>query len=593
MYYIKKIKMSGSNGKVPDAIVNLEKGVNIIYGPSNTGKSYVIECINYVMGASSIRIDENKGYDTIELTLDVDGSAIVLTRKIGSSVVRLSGKLDGFEEGNYGEGGKRQLKQLWLSLIGIKEHHMIHIGSNKKARLGNRAFDHAFIIKENHIDDEDSILHSRDHSDWLKDLSAFLFLMTGNDYDDGKEHQSQETLDNKKKAVASFANAQLKSIKKQKDDLKNSNLNLSNMNVKECQQKVSDTLSRIELAEGQMNGFANDAEELSRKLYELDKKISMNRMLAERYRALHTQYQSDLKRLSFMVEGEVNKEDIKAPVKCPFCGATLVAEKKDSCIEAATHEVEKISIKITDLQSVRKDIDNETKDFVELRTKVQEELDKRENAINNYYSPKVSELRADLQRYTMILTYSQQMETLDRIEKRIRDGMKETVSQIADEENFKPKSYYDEDFLKNFNDIIEKLLKECNYEEYVSSYFDMDAFDVVVNDSKKSSFGQGYRAYLNVIVSMAMQIYLKEYGKYHPGIFAVDSPILTLKEHVDKQATTGMRVALFEYMIKQPCADQIIIVENELPELDYDGVNKIEFTKSDDGRYGFWPDYRK
>ncbi len=121
----------------------------------------------------------------------------------------------------------------------------------------------------------------------------------------------------------------------------------------------------------------------------------------------------------------------------------------------------------------------------------------------------------------------------------------------------------------------------------------LDAFDVVVNDSKKSSFGQGYRAYLNVIVSMAMQIYLKEYGKYHPGIFAVDSPILTLKEHVDKQATTGMRVALFEYMIKQPCADQIIIVENELPELDYDGVNKIEFTKSDDGRYGFWPDYRK
>ena len=41
-FYIEKIIVTGS-GK-HDSIIELQKGTNIIYGPSNTGKSCIIKC---------------------------------------------------------------------------------------------------------------------------------------------------------------------------------------------------------------------------------------------------------------------------------------------------------------------------------------------------------------------------------------------------------------------------------------------------------------------------------------------------------------------------------------------------------------------
>lgn len=85
---------------------------------------------------------------------------------------------------------------------------------------------------------------------------------------------------------------------------------------------------------------------------------------------------------------------------------------------------------------------------------------------------------------------------------------------------------------------------------------------------------------------MAMQEYLREYGVYRPNIFVMDSPILSLKEDVDASelASDSMKSSLFKYFISHPCAEQIIIIENEVPNLDYAGVNMRRFSKGN----GFW-----
>ena len=45
---------------------------------------------------------------------------------------------------------------------------------------------------------------------------------------------------------------------------------------------------------------------------------------------------------------------------------------------------------------------------------------------------------------------------------------------------------------------------------------------------------------------------------------------------------------LMKSFIEYGDARQIIIVENDIPEIDYSKVNRIEFTKRQDkGRYGF------
>ena len=54
-FYIEKIIVTGS-GKT-DSIIELSNGVNIIYGPSNTGKTYIVKCIDYMFGSEREPID--------------------------------------------------------------------------------------------------------------------------------------------------------------------------------------------------------------------------------------------------------------------------------------------------------------------------------------------------------------------------------------------------------------------------------------------------------------------------------------------------------------------------------------------------------
>lgn len=81
-------------------------------------------------------------------------------------------------------------------------------------------------------------------------------------------------------------------------------------------------------------------------------------------------------------------------------------------------------------------------------------------------------------------------------------------------------------------------------------------------------------------------------GKHPLHMLFLDSPILSLKEKdIVKEtelATPGMRESLFRYIITHCGENQIIIVENELPQnVDYGMTNLIPFTKDDTGRYGF------
>jgi len=82
--------------------------------------------------------------------------------------------------------------------------------------------------------------------------------------------------------------------------------------------------------------------------------------------------------------------------------------------------------------------------------------------------------------------------------------------------------------------------------------------------------------------------YLTDKGKYAPELLIIDSPILSLKEKEDGVASDTMKAALFQYLLDNQSHGQVIIVENDIPDLDYSSANVIQFTKDESyGRYGF------
>ena len=66
----------------------------------------------------------------------------------------------------------------------------------------------------------------------------------------------------------------------------------------------------------------------------------------------------------------------------------------------------------------------------------------------------------------------------------------------------------------------------------------------------------------------------------------MDSPILSLKEG-GNDTSSVMRQGLFDYLVKHQDFGQVIIVENDIPDIDYDGAKREIYThKEDEGRYG-------
>ena len=154
------------------------------------------------------------------------------------------------------------------------------------------------------------------------------------------------------------------------------------------------------------------------------------------------------------------------------------------------------------------------------------------------------------------------------------------------------------DFFQDLNDDFEKCLNEilekCNFDGYSSARFDVKSFDTIINNRKKETEGKGFKAYINTIVALCLMKYLNTYGKFSPRLLLIDSPILTLKEPQENQASSPMKEGLFWFLLDNQQMGQMIIIENELPKnVDSTKANIIEFTRDvNRGRYGFLRGYR-
>lgn len=65
-FMIKKLRVSGA-GKI-DGVVEFTDGLNFIQGRSNTGKTWILRCINYLFGADKRPYTPATGYTDIEGT---------------------------------------------------------------------------------------------------------------------------------------------------------------------------------------------------------------------------------------------------------------------------------------------------------------------------------------------------------------------------------------------------------------------------------------------------------------------------------------------------------------------------------------------
>lgn len=604
-FYMKSIGASGP--KVEYSQVTFDAGVNILHGPSNSGKSYVINCINFMFGASEVPFTRlSTGYDTIHMTMEsLDGRTVQMTRRIiddksgkksdvGENLVTVVSDFEDVNSNDYSIS-KLEYSDMLLKLMGIEERHQII--SNKAfvpQNLTNRSFLHSYFIDEDNIYEKIPAFDVPRHSKITACLTALHFLFTGEDLHEivpDESKKERELKEAKKNAVIIYINEKIQDLTRKRGVLEEE---LAKVEDTDVESKMESTLEEIASIERQIYEATERSRKLMEEIFSVSSKLEEATYLRERYKALRSQYNSDVKRLRFIIDGEVKGSQRKKVVKCPFCDSSM-QDKPDQRIayaQASQVELDRIMMQLGDLKEAEKDIQQEIR---VLEAQLQE-LNKQNSEITLMISrglkPKAAQLRDMLESYKRIVQIKNELSAVDAISTDLNsDAFDREMDDEREKLVFHPMERIDMERWKQWSDTFEMIVKECGYPNCNTARISPDTYDAIVNGKHKSDEGKGYRAFLNSIILFSLMKTLEDVCAYRPAMLILDSPILTLKEKVrrDELVDPGMRTSLFRYMIKHCGDNQIIIAENEIPSaVDYSTVRLIEFTQDDtQGIYGF------
>jgi hypothetical protein len=248
------------------------------------------------------------------------------------------------------KSGDNVVSSVWLKLIGIEsEHQIIKSKERLTKRLSWRTILPFFFISEDDIDKETSIIKAKMPQDETALLSSILFLISGNDFSSiQSQDDAKKIRETKKKALIKYINDELHKLSERYAEIEKT-LGAATFNMEDAVQSVVDTLMQIE---EKITQEVARSKNLLGKIFSADGRRAECNMLLDRYAALKSQYESDIKRLGFIVDAEVKAADIPTLKKCPFCDGKMAAPVDKSYIEASRAELARIISQLDGLSEV-------------------------------------------------------------------------------------------------------------------------------------------------------------------------------------------------------------------------------------------------
>ena len=553
-------------------------------------KTYIVKCIDYMFGSEREPIDISTGYQYIKIIVRTQCGTITMSRKIGENKIEVSSNDNNVPSGKYATKASRTnydktINSVWLSLIGINDLHLVISNENyKKQILSWRTFSHMFMLTETKIISEYSaILSGRDTSNTAV-IASLIFLLSGQDFAETETKDTKEIKEAKRNAVKAYINKELFRLSERNQELlaqlkENPNIDIA--------VEIEKIMAEISTNEKRINSSIEENQKILAQLYEKNENLSECNVLLNRYDELTTQYDADLKRLNFIVDGEANL-NTSFSTHCPFCDGEVVVKKNQNYIDAAKSDYKKIKLQAKDLESASKELRSEKLSLEQEIGTLMAKKKSIEELIEKELKPQVFNLKEKLSTYKDAIECQKEIDILKKLSEQKTADMIENDTDEESELKFKVKEHLDYSFINELSNGIKSFLENCNYDNLLSVIFDKADMDIVINGKKKSSNGKGYNAYFNSVVAIVLSRYMESKAKYSPDFLVLDSPILSLKEKETKKPSETMRNTLFENIVDNQKGIQTIVIENEIPEINYKDANIIHFTKEkNNGRYGF------
>ena len=156
-FKLTKLELTGD--KAPSAALDFEPGLNVITGASDTGKSYLVEVIDFMLGGSAPprKIPESLAYSRAHLTITTTtDQTFVLTRALQGgdfSLVDLgeTAKPPTLLADKLSQHNENNISTFLLGLAGLPKKRVRVNADNTLANLSFRDLAHLSIIDEQRI----------------------------------------------------------------------------------------------------------------------------------------------------------------------------------------------------------------------------------------------------------------------------------------------------------------------------------------------------------------------------------------------------------------------------------------------------------
>jgi hypothetical protein len=601
--YIESVIVSGPERK--DASVFFTKGANVVQGASNTGKSYIVQCIKFALGSNTPpkSIDESLGYTTLRVKfVNEDNTSFTIERELVASS----------KPTFYDEEGKVQVlgvKHNPTKMNSISNQVLDRLGLNGKlllkgtASLNNasfslRDFEKVFLMDETRIVADYSPLGTGQKDEATKEKSILKLLLTGRD-DTGVKQAKKELAS---KGALRHRVAAVEDIIRQfyPDDDATEALELQKLNSFTAQVAL-----RLGVAETELEGAFHSSEELFTQeanhiseLEVVEGKIAEDKALLGRFDMLGQKYESDRQRLQGIEQAAVLLDDSDA-VLCPTCGNHFDSEScttnVDDIKKGVSFELDRISKNIHELAEAQGSLTAAIERNAISADATKVSISALEKLITSEIQDSVQTV-ADLKELASCLKHD-----LSALERRLADKVKLRAELkrlgvlLLEEQN----TYTPEDFEQSAQPLVEEIqaiLERWSFPNYLPVTFNFGTRDINIGGSARGNFGKGYRAIASAAFALGLMNLLKLTGR-HPGFVVLDSPLTTYKEgdpepgDEDKEVAEDMIYAFYQDIADNFKGSQVIIFENKEPDVAIiPQLNYEHFTKSrGNGRYGFFP----
>lgn len=588
-------------------------GLNLIYGASDTGKSFIVETIDFMLGGKTALRDipERIGYDLVLLGVEtIAGEQFTLSRSVDGGHFRLftglhlsppPADVDSRELADqHTDRSAENLSSFLLDKCGLPGKRVRRNKRGDTNSLSFRNLARLMIVTETEITSQRSPLTDGNPTSDTPNFATFKLLLTG--VDDSAlialrittpEDQTRDAQVDLLDQLITEHRERIKELGKQPKELEDQ---LERLEVSLAGQ--TEHLSSTEAEYRQLTGRRR---ELRERLEEGRDRSAEIKSLLERFTLLDRHYASDIERLRGIEEaGTLFGVFGHAP--CPLCGAASEHHRRDADCDgnveavtaAARSEIAKIVLLRSELEDTVKALGREGAGFDRRLPKIEQELTSLSSEIDGMASPRLRQLRAS---YGELADKRGEVReglaifrTLQDMEKRresLEQGSEQRASAVSDGDL--PTAV-----ASAFAECIENILKTWHFPDAERVYFDAKARDLVIGGKLRTARGKGLRAVTHAAFTIGLLEYCRINGTPHPGFAVLDSPLLAYREPEGDDldlVDTDLNVQFYAYLGGLMDDRQVIVIENRDPPSDVTSrPNVVMFSKNPHhGRYGFFP----